>query len=88
MAPKKSNRELRHGTQRFLAGMDVIARIFTAAIKWGALLGIMYFVFRAVASLSGQITMANFAVQFLGNIAINHWLYLLLTGGNRRLGGQ
>ena len=78
---KKSNQELRHGTQRFLAGADTVARIITAAFKWGALIGISYFGYRSIASLSGQITLANFAVQFLGNIKITHWLYLFLTGG-------
>jgi hypothetical protein len=78
---KQSNQELRHGTQRFLAAADLIARIITSSIKWGALLGIAYFASRAIESLSGQTTLANFALNFLGDVKINQYVYLFLTGG-------
>jgi hypothetical protein len=81
MARTLSETEQRHRTQRFLALADLGARVLTTAVKWGALVWMVYFAGRAFESLSGKQTVADIAVKVLGNLTISKYVCLLLAGG-------
>jgi len=81
MARTLSEREQRHRTQRFFAVADLVARVLTTSVKWGALVWMAYFADHAFESLSGKQTVADIAVKVLGNLTISKYVYLFLAGG-------
>lgn len=57
------------------------ADVIMAAIKWGSLLGCVYWGYLAIASLAGKETFAKIAVSFMANMTVNKWLAYAFGGG-------
>lgn len=49
---------------------SAITVLGTAAFKWGALVWISYYAFRAVEALAGQQTFANIVLDILGHVTV------------------
>jgi hypothetical protein len=75
---QKDERKFSH--ERFLSIVDLCSRTFTQLVKWGGITSCFYFAYKAIASLSGNDTIANVAVTFVTDLKINQWLcYLIAT---------
>jgi hypothetical protein len=79
--PRPTNAALKHSTTRAVALIDACARVFTALIKYGAAVLIVYFCADAFKSLSGKITLTEIAVKVFGSVAVNQWIAYIFGGG-------
>jgi hypothetical protein len=64
--------------------VESVAAVVQTGIKWGALFGIFYWLFRSVEVLAGQHTLAQIGVGFWADVRISEalaWLLAVLFGG-------
>ena len=52
---------------------SIINNLGVNFIRYGSLSLIAYFAYRSIAALAGQTTIANIAMQFLGNVTVSQW---------------
>jgi len=80
MSNKKQAQRLAH--QKFLAVVDLISKISTQLIKYGAICFCFYCAYKTVGQLSGRTTIANIALRIIGDLKINQWLCYAFGGGS------
>jgi len=65
-----------------LRRVDGIVSTIQHAVKWLSLLGIAYFVYMSIRSLSGHYTFADIGIKFVGDLKLSEGLsYLFGVGG-------
>jgi len=74
------DRELKYASQKLYAVTDMITTITTSGFKYGSLVAIMYFAYLSIASLSGQETVANIAMNLLAEIKVNEYVAYIFGG--------
>jgi hypothetical protein len=79
---QRSDAERRDSTQRFFAVIDLMGKLGGGLIKYGALVAMTYFSYKAVASLGGKETLAKIAVSLVTDLKMNQWLCYVLAGGS------
>jgi hypothetical protein len=60
--------------------LDTVTDLGTALIKWAAVFGIAYMLYRCVAVMAGTNTFADIGVRILGNLTVSKGIITLLTG--------
>ena len=73
---KKSKQQLDYELRARL--IDRSAVVVEAGLKYGALVVIFYFLYASVASLAGQVTLADIGLRIIGDVTISEtvaWLF-------------
>jgi hypothetical protein len=58
-----------------------IVTIVTTAIKYGALVACVGFVYLSISALAGKMTLASVGIRLLGNLKVSDGICGILTGG-------
>ncbi|MGD0262494.1 MAG: hypothetical protein ABSD29_22245 [Verrucomicrobiota bacterium] len=77
-----SNAELKATTHRFVSVVDGLARVVQMLVKWGGIAAIAFFAYKSIACLSGQTTVAQLALNILGNITFSKSVVYTVAGGS------
>ena len=61
--------------------IDRTAVVVEAGFRYGALVAIFYFLYASVASLAGQVTLADIGLRIIGDVRISETIAWLFGGG-------
>jgi hypothetical protein len=80
VASKKSKAELQAENQVLRAARrsDGVVSVLNNVVRWGGAVLISRYVFLAISSLSGETTVADIGIQFLGNLTVSEtvaWIF-------------
>jgi hypothetical protein len=50
-------------------------------MKYGCILGIVYFIYLSIAALAGQVTLASIGISILGNVTVSDAVAYIFGGG-------
>jgi hypothetical protein len=82
----RSNEEIRLARTRTIKVNDMIGRIASAAIKWGALCFIARQLMLSITALAGQATFVSVFAKIAANVSFNQWAAYVLGGGGLSYG--
>jgi hypothetical protein len=74
-------REIEASAKILALKIDAAARVISTGIKYGCLAYCAWLALQGVRALSGKITLANIALNFLGSISTNNAVCYTVTGG-------
>jgi hypothetical protein len=78
---KSSNSEIKATTFRFVSAVDAIARVLQVSVKWGGICTVAFFIYKCIASLSGQTTVADIGLKVLASMTLSKTVSYTLAGG-------